>query len=183
MKRHDRHGRLVAGDVASREDWLELDTSQLLKDIDRIAKRIYVDRNAQGMPQKYRALIREQARPWFREAAAFARDARAAILRGDRPRFELDKSYAHQCLERVQAIFRQPFMDRYRKAAEGGKRGGRPPSEHDGDWLKMFNARKALNPDQSQSAICKWISARWKGPEGETRTWRAIEEGIKRARK
>lgn len=186
MTRRDRHGRVIAESLTALsdfEDWKAENATFMLHEVDSIARRIFVDRNAAGAPPRFRAEIRENMRPWLKEAALWAGKARAALLRGDEMAFKLNKAYSHQCLERAGVVFRQPFMDRYRASAEAGRRGGRPPSEHDEDWLRMFEDRLARNPALSKSEISRRIATVWRDEDGQERSARAIEAGINRAQK
>lgn len=80
---------------------------------------------------------------------------------------------------------REAFAARKRQhdAVTFGMRGGRPPSEWDDDWLKMFEDRQARNPALSKSSICKMIAAVWSDEEGRPRSARTIEAGVTRAQK
>lgn len=68
-------------------------------------------------------------------------------------------------------------------AAEHGRRGGRPATGFDREWLVLFNARKARNPSVSDSETCRAIAANWTDAEGNSRRWRAIFDGVRRAQK
>lgn len=186
MTRRDRHGRVIAKSLTALsdfEDWKAENATFMLHEVDSIARRIFVDRNATGAPPRFRAEIRGRIRPLLKKAASFAGKARAALLRGDENAFALNRAYAHHYLAQAQVAFRQPFMDRYRASAEAGRRGGRPPSEHDEDWLRMFEDRQARNPALSKSEICKRIATVWSDADGRGRSARTIEDGINRAQK
>lgn len=80
---------------------------------------------------------------------------------------------------------RGAFADQKRQldAVTFGKRGGRPPSEWDDDWLRQFEIRKAKNPALSKSEICKRIAADWRDEKDVGRSARTIEDGVTRAQK
>ncbi len=73
--------------------------------------------------------------------------------------------------------------ERRARAREYGALGGRPPSGHDEEWLRMHDAMKARNPRLSKKRICEYIAASWKDAEGKGRQWTTIRDGVNRERK
>ena len=66
-------------------------------------------------------------------------------------------------------------------SAEHGRRGGRPPTGNDADWLRLFEERKKKDRELSDTEICKRISTNWTDEEYRSRSWRAILNGVRRA--
>ena len=81
-----------------------------LRGLRNFARRIFIDRNAAGMPPAYRTTIKAMTRPHHREAIGLLRDARTALLAGNADRWELLVIKACAKLEHVQVLFRQPVL-------------------------------------------------------------------------
>ncbi len=77
------------------------------------------------------------------------------------------------------------LVDRQKRleAAAHGRKGGRPPSEYDDDWLRMFDDKRSRNPALSKSELCRRIATGWRDENGNSRSARTIEAGITRAQK
>lgn len=109
-----------------------------------IARRVFLDRNALGMPFKVRAEIRSNARPHLRKAVAFARAARNALRGGDAHRHELMHALASAQVAIAGNFFREPFMhQRARVSGPGGTNStnasGPRTSEARDEILEEFN--------------------------------------------
>lgn len=94
-----------------------------------LARQIYVDRNAQGMPQRERLTIKAQARPLFRGAIRALRASRDALQAGNLPLHEHHRDVARMNFAFGRIEFFRPFAhevdrrdkkiaDRSREAAE-----------------------------------------------------------------
>lgn len=69
------------------------------------------------------------------------------------------------------------------KARQHGRKGGRPRSDNDSEWLRMFDERRARNPSLSDIEICRKIAIVWHDEHGEGRSARTISAGVARAQK
>lgn len=81
-----------------------------LRGIRNLARHVYVDRNAAGMPPTHRASIKTATREHYRAVIRHARAARVALLAGDIQRYELMLERARSELFFVAQLFRQPFL-------------------------------------------------------------------------
>jgi hypothetical protein len=109
--KRDRHGRVI-GDAESAEQLaLLIELAPAFEALAKIARRVFIDRNAAGFPDQHRAAIRASVRPVLRKALAHAALARTAILRADRPTFDLQLSYARGFLQHADVLFSQPAKD------------------------------------------------------------------------
>lgn len=68
-------------------------------------------------------------------------------------------------------------------SAEHGRRGGRPPTGNEAEWLRLFEERKAKNRNISDTEVCKRIAEIWTDEEHRRRSWRAILNGVRREEK
>jgi hypothetical protein len=98
-----------------------------------LARSVYLDRNAQGMPKRDRMKIKAKARPDLRKAIRHARKSRDALLAGDVAMFECERDRArlHVALARLQ--FFEPYVDqvakRYADLARTAPAGGKSTAE------------------------------------------------------
>jgi hypothetical protein len=113
--KRNRHGRIVDGEISTAEEMHEFVLSTPLAELDRIARKVFVDRNAKGYPQIYRAAAKAKARPALRSALNHAALARTALLRGKKHEFELERLYAHLELANAAVGFRQAYINTYTK--------------------------------------------------------------------
>jgi hypothetical protein len=137
ITKRDRHGRALDGTIDSAEDFQYLLIEGSLNELYALARRVRGDRNAKGAPPGVRARVREDMRPFLREAVRYAAQARTALLRyaaaraGSTHALLLEKDYqiarllAQLCVAKAQIAFRQPYMEERDKAMSAGKRGGR----------------------------------------------------------
>ena len=103
-----------------------------LRGLRNFARRVFVDRNASGMPPAYRGEIRATTRRHHREAVELICAARTALLRGDLTQWELLAGRAAAKLEHVQVLFRQPLMaSRPHSRPSSRERGTRARALHD----------------------------------------------------
>jgi hypothetical protein len=68
------------------------------------------------------------------------------------------------------------------ESAQHGRRGGRPRSGHDAEWLRLYDEMRAKNPRLSTTEACARIAARWADESGERRHWRTVARVVARAR-
>jgi len=129
----DRHGRIVDGEIANAEDFLRWGLSGVLSEMDRIAHQVFVDRNARGYPEIYRAAAKAKARPALRRALGHAALARTALLSDDKHKFDVERLHAHLELANAAADFRQAYINTYRLRQKDRVPGRRNKFESDGD--------------------------------------------------
>lgn len=131
-----------------------LDLTARLRGLDNLARRIFIDRNATGMPLAYRSEIKRTTRHHHREAIAMLRAARTALLVGDAGKWELLSVKACAKLEHVQVLFRQPVV---KKAAPIEKQRGHNKGDVSAKTA-LYLALKRRNPTYGQKAIAAYIS-------------------------
>jgi hypothetical protein len=109
------------------------DKSLAWRDLSNLARRVFVDRNARGMPIKDRDKIKAEARPELRQAIAHVRKARNALRAGDRARYEHMRDVARFHVVRALLDFQQPYMSARAQAtdrlAATGESGARATAE------------------------------------------------------
>ena len=76
-----------------------------------LARSIFLDRNAQGMPDKDRLQIRAKARPHLREAIRHARKSRDALLAGNEGSHECERDRARMYVAFARLEFFLPYVD------------------------------------------------------------------------
>lgn len=120
-----------------------------LKEMDRVAARVFVDRNAKGAPPKLRPRVKGDMRPFLRAALKSAAAARTALLGRRAHDFERDRLHALLCLALAQVAFRQPYMEEA-DAARSAKGGGRPRKA---DLAATWAARVEATKKRTHSAL------------------------------
>ena len=143
ITKRDRHGRALEGTVESGDDFMEsIYLDSRLKDMDRVAARVFGDRNAQGAPVSVRARVKADMRPLLRAAIKSAAAARTALLKGRLADFDRDRLHALLCLQMAQVAFRQPYMEERLKAMEAPG-GGRPSkAKLAAEWAEQYDSKK-----------------------------------------
>ena len=131
--KRDRHGRVVGDAVSAEQIALLIDLAPAFEALNKIARRVFKDRNAAGVTDetgfidKYRPATRAAVRPVLRRALARAALARTAILRADRPTFDLQLACAQGLLASVGTLFRQPAVDTMKQGLEEQARKAKLP--------------------------------------------------------
>ena len=172
ITKRDRHGRIIDSDdntIETAADFEETRQQRWLFPLDRIAKQVFLDRNAQGAEPRHRATVKIKMRPYLARALEHAALARTAILAGDTLRYELELARANHMRMTAQVEFRQPFMEAAAKSYRS-KGGGRPSgAAKAAAWAAEVADRKRrssiltmreIYEDIADRERCKWTWVR-----------------------
>jgi hypothetical protein len=107
--------------VSAFEAGVDQETATLharLRGLRTFARRVFIDRNAAGMPPAYRDRIKAATRPHHRQAIVLLRASRTALLAGNVAQWELLATKACAKLEHVQVLFREPTREEKAKVLQ-----------------------------------------------------------------
>jgi hypothetical protein len=112
-----------------------------LRGLRNLARRAFVDRNAQGTPARDRAGIVQTARKDLRDVVKEALKARAALRDGEELQYKIPLAGAQKLLERAMKKFRHPYM-----AAAAAK------AEQDSNFRRLgADARRLYDDDERRN--------------------------------
>jgi hypothetical protein len=135
--------------------------------LSELARKVFLDRNARGMPKKDRATIKAECRPHLRQAIRVARQSRDALMQGDIERHELLRDRARMYLAFAMVEFFQPcanklgkqrYLDFPAQASEGGRKAAEARNTRD-DLTELDRLIRACIKRGDPFRIREWVDA------------------------
>jgi hypothetical protein len=147
------------------------------------ARRIFRDRNAAGMPLKWRTSCKSLARPHLRRSIALARAARTALIDGNIQHYERQRDAALLSFRLAETAFSYPFKQAIAKSIKGGEQGGRPRNAHAEEWARLVAEKQTRFSAYSRTDAIKSVASDWRDGSNESRDWTTIRDAINALRK